>query len=153
MSSQFPHSTSFIFFLHHLFLLKTREQGIHWIWFWEISWGSGDGMAHFRAGPGVWLWRAVTWPVAHFSTLFGLARQTRSSRVAGRLELNRLLLRLLCCLTARQGFCVSAWLEGNVSSCWKCLESVWNQLLMKLGVNINDSWPILYFLFMILCCC
>ena len=45
-------------------------------------------MSHFRAGPKVWLWRAVTWPVAHLSTLLGLAWEARSSRATGRLELN-----------------------------------------------------------------
>lgn len=51
-------------------------------------------MAHSRAGPKVWLWRAVTWPMVHLSTLFGLTQEARSNRVAGRLELKMVFIRL-----------------------------------------------------------
>ncbi len=43
-------------------------------------------MAHSQVGPRLWLWRAVTWPMVHFSTLLVLAREARSKRVAGRPE-------------------------------------------------------------------
>lgn len=48
---------------------------------------AGQGMARSRVQPKVWLWRAVIWPVAHISTLFGLTREARSNRGAGRPEL------------------------------------------------------------------
>lgn len=51
-------------------------------------------MAHSRVGSKVWLWPAVTWPLAHLSTLFGLAQEARSSRVAGKLELKVVLIGL-----------------------------------------------------------
>lgn len=54
----------------------------------------GDTMAHSRARSKVWLWRAVTWPLAHLSTLFELAREARSNRVAGKLELKVVLIGL-----------------------------------------------------------
>lgn len=55
-----------------------------------------ETMAHSRARPKVWLWRAVTWPVAHVTTLFGHARDARSNRVAGRLELEMVFISQCC---------------------------------------------------------
>ncbi len=88
-SSQFPHAAPFTLFLHHLLVFKRSEQREYvGCGFWDIcSRGDRQSMAHSRAGPKVWLWRAVTWPMVHLSTLFGLAREARSNRVAGRLEL------------------------------------------------------------------
>lgn len=87
------------FHLHYLFFSKGSKDaeptgcgglGIQ-------SWGDGQIMSHFRAGPKMWLWRAVTWPVAHLSTLFGLAQEARSNRATGRLELNMVFIRLSDC--------------------------------------------------------
>lgn len=49
--------------------------------------GFGHAMARSREVSEVWLWRAISWPLARLSTLFGLAGEARSNRVAGRHQL------------------------------------------------------------------
>lgn len=44
-------------------------------------------MARSREVSEAWLWRAVSWPLARLSTLFGLAGEARSNRAAGRHQL------------------------------------------------------------------
>lgn len=75
-------------FLHHLLFRRSEEREHIGCVCWEFcSSGDRQRMARSRARLRVWLWRAVTWPVAHLSTLFGLHQQAGSNRVAGRLEL------------------------------------------------------------------
>lgn len=49
-------------------------------------WSSWDTMAHYIVGSKVWLWRAVTWPMACFSTLCGIVWEVGSDGVAGRIK-------------------------------------------------------------------
>lgn len=124
--SQFPCSAPFILFLPSSVLLQEDrgKGGSISDELSRISCSSGDGMAK------VWLWRAVTWPLAHLSTLFGLAQEARSHRAAGRLELKmafiRLFVRTLCCLTA----CV-VWTEHCCGSSTLADSRIWDGSLLQ----------------------
>lgn len=77
-------------------------------------------MPHFRVGPKTWWLRAVAWPVAHLSMLFGHAREARSSKVTGRLR-HRIVFDHLCFLTVNivftEYFCCN-------SHSWKLLAEI-----------------------------
>lgn len=107
-------------------------------------------MAHSREVSEVWLWRAVSWPLARLSTLFGLAGEARSNRVAGRHQLETCLNVSSASASAPSSSCPRSFLLSL-----KPLSQVWILCWPKLSDKVsyaavfcdtfNNEIHILYF--------
>lgn len=84
-------------------------------------------MARSREVSEAWLWRAVSWPLARLSTLFGLAGEARSERAAGRHQMET-------CLNISSASS-SSWRSFLLSL--KPLSQVWSLCWPKLSDKVS----------------